>query len=593
MKIQKIIHKIFTFIAVMLAVSCTDDFESMNTDPNRFDNPRPSSLFNGAIRETYSHIGGAVNNEIYLSYSGYIGARGGLFGVYSLSENFINRYYQSFYTDIIVTLRTFINKNEGAPQYSNIIQIAKVWEAYVYSVLVSTFGPVPYSDAIGSGLTAKFDSEIEIYTGVLETLKTAANTMDIDGDKFVVDPIYNGSISQWIKFTNSLRLKIALRISSSAEMSDLSIEHLNDVMLNENEMLESNQDNAVLVGESANVLNWSYAYTKYIFNTNTNLNSYPVANFHFLLNLKTLKDPRLEVYHDIAKDSLSIIDEVFKSGSTTEKIAVSYKIPHYGTTISGTATLNDWGLVNADSPYQGVATDAYSRPEFNKYFSEEAPYNIITAAETYFLKAEAKHLGALGTETVESYYYKGIDRSFEQLELSSDVTTYKEQAGVKWGTSNPGIRDIFGAINSSVDGSNPLDQIVRQRWIAMFYQGHDAWCLTRRTRLVPVQAHYNPNNSVTPRTREYAEVPERLVYPPSERGSNYENYLEAITLLGGDDNLITPLKISIASSNDPQRNPALETRNAEFNYDFASGWYGESEDDLIAKGVTYELLIIE
>jgi len=144
-------------------------------------------------------------------------------------------------------------------------------------------------------------------------------------------------------------------------------------------------------------------------------------------------------------------------------------------------------------------------------------------------------------------------------------------------------------LDSSIS-TDTLEKIVRQRWFAMFYQGLDAWCLNRRTRLIPTQPHYNPDNTLTIRNTEYAEVPERLVFPPSEKGTNTENYQEAVAMLGGLDDIVTPLKISKSFSRVP---PPDEVIDAEYNYDFASGWYGDSEDDLIAKGISYDIIILE
>ena len=580
---------VVVFFVAITNVSCTDEFEQMNTDPNRFLLPKPSSLFNGAVRETYLHVGGYFNNVAFLTYAGYIGQRGGSIGNFSFADARVNTLYQRNYTDIIVTLQTFINVYEENPKYTNRVEIAKVWNAYIYSVLVATFGPIHYSDAIGTKLVVEYDSEKEVYTGLLETLKQASIKLNIEGDSFVVDPIYDGNISKWIKFCNSLRLKLALRISGSTDMSELADNHLNDVMLKEQAMLDANSDNVVLIGEVSNTLNWSYAYENFIFNTGVANSQIPMANFHFLLNLRTFNDPRLEAFHDVAKDSLIINDVLLKSGSSTETINVSYKIPYYGKTISGTSTLADWGLDNSDNPYEGLGDNVYSRPKFDKFFAEDARFDVITAAETYFMKAEARHLGYSGMETVESYYYKGIEKSFEQYGLSDQVAVYKEVDGVKWGTSNPGIRDIFGVIDSSIS-ADPLDQIVRQRWFAMFYQGNDGWCLNRRTRLIPTQPHYNPNNTQTARATVYAEVPERLVFPPSEKGTNTVNYGDALLLLGGPDDLITPLSINKFY----ERTPPPETIiDAEYNNDFASEWYGESEDDLIEKGINYDIIILE
>jgi hypothetical protein len=283
---------------------------------------------------------------------------------------------------------------------------------------------------------------------------------------------------------------------------------------------------------------------------------------------------------DPSPTPLSIEDTVFASGSTTEKIAVRYEIPYYGTPL-WRSPLDAWDLDGDENPFEGVAVEDYSKPSFERFFTEDMTFSVITFAETNFMKAEAALKGWGGSETAEAYYYAGIDASFDQYGVSG-ADMYKEQDGIKWGTESVGRKDLWSVVTSGIS-ADPMDKIVRQRWIAMFYQGHDSWCLQKRTRLLPLVAHHGPEDP--PTVQQYQEIPEKMIYPLTEESINEVGYQDAVAALGGSDEMMTPLKM-----NKPGPDIPWETLPAAYSSEFASHWYGDSEDDLIANGVDYEIL---
>ena len=80
---------------------------------------------------------------------------------------------------------------------------------------------------------------------------------------------------------------------------------------------------------------------------------------------------------------------------------------------------------------------------------QDMSFNIITYAETNFIKAEAQLLGWGGALSAEQYYYQGIEASFLQYGAVGSAE-YKERNGIKWGTSNIGDRDLFGLVTSGI-----------------------------------------------------------------------------------------------------------------------------------------------
>jgi hypothetical protein len=109
-------------------------------------------------------------------------------------------------------------------------------------------------------------------------------------------------------------------------------------------------------------------------------------------------------------------------------------------------------------PFAGVAVEDYSKPSFDRFFTEDMAFSVITFAETNFMKAEAALKGWGGSETAEAYYYAGIDASFDQYGVSG-ADMYKEQDGIKWGTESVGRKDLWSVVTSGIS-ADPMDKIV-------------------------------------------------------------------------------------------------------------------------------------
>ena len=575
MKRIKHIYKFILVFGLVGAFSCTDGFEELNKNPNSFNSAPPENSFAGIVKNTLDLVGGDLNDQMYMNYASYYGGKGGQFPHFFYTDA-VNGWWQRFYVNILKNTQEIIDNYGDNPDYTNRVYIAKIWKSYVYSVMVSTFGGVPMTDALGDNTTANYDSEEQIYTAILNMLKEAGAGIKPAGDKLSKDPIFNGDNTMWIKFANSLRLKIAMRISTG--FPALAQEHASAVLSNEDGLIASNSEN-ILMKWGIEQENWSFNYTRYIFG-DPSADVVPYMNFHFLLNLKTYNDPRMTALANVASKPLLITDTLFASGSSTDKVIVRYPIPFYGKTLATTRALDAWNLNGNLSPLTGVDNSSYSRINSDRFMTQDMSFPIITYAEICFNKAEAKLKGWGGSKTAEEFYYAGIDASFAQLGVSG-AAAYKAQDGIKWGTSSKGDRDLFGVVTSGIS-VDPVDKIVRQSWIAMFGQGHDAWCLMKRTRLLPVIPQFSPDGSLGV---NYVEVPERMIYATTENGINPIAYAAASGILAKGDNMYSPLKM-----NKTYTPVDWEALPAVYNNDFAKKWYGNSVDDLIANGISYEII---
>jgi len=565
-----------SLLIILFSMSCTNDFEEINTNEFIFNEASPEALFTGVVKNTLDLVGGTMNDQMFNTYASFYGGKGGQFNRYFYTEQALDQFWKRFYVNILKNNQDIIDSYSSDSNYSNRVTIAKIWKSYVYSILVSTFGPVPYQEALQGKNAAAYNSEELIYTDILAELKSAFENLDISGDTLAQDPIFNGDLTKWKKFANSLRLKIALRISEG--FPALAEQHGSDAMANEGSLISSNDENASMKW-GLEQENWSFNYSRYVF-VEANDDVVPFMNLHFLLNLKTYKDPRLFKLVEPSNDPITITDVVFRSGSTTEQITVEYELPYFGRPLGGNAGVEGWNLNQNDNILNGLANRRFSRPKLDVFMAADMSYNIITYSEINFIKAEAQLKGWGGSKTGEEYYYDGIEASFQQYGATG-FTDYKNTAGIQWGTTSVGDRGLFGVVTSGIS-NDPIDKITRQRWLASYNQGHDIWCMQKRTRTLPLIDQFAPDGATG---LDYAPLPERLVYPPlSEGGLNNAAYQDAILNLGGNT-LYNELQMN--TSYDPIQ---WETLVPELNQDFGTHFYGDSEDDLIAEGIDYTII---
>ena len=170
----------------------------------------------------------------------------------------------------------------------------------------------------------------------------------------------------------------------------------------------------------------------------------------------------------------------------------------------------------------------------------------MTAAESFFLRAEGALRGWTMGGTAKSFYEQGVRMSFEENNAAG-VDDYLAD-----NTSTPGaFADNVGSDNytfsskvtpawdDNADFEGQLERIITQKWIAIYPDGPEGWSEYRRTdypHLLPVVV----NNSGGTIDDTKAKI-RRLWYPPSEYSGNRQYILEAVGMLGGPDNGATSL----------------------------------------------------
>lgn len=622
---KKIMYLLAGLLFFTGVTSCEDRFEEANTNPNKIYNVRLQDVFPGTIYKSLDCMA-ELNYNYFMWFSRYsfLTFRG------PSDKDNTSGAFTKMYVDILKNLQIGIDKEKNIPEAINRVQIAQIWKAYVYYFMASSFGPMPMQDALNADLNEfRYDSEASIYTEVLNMLDDAISKIDLNKDGFEKDPVYYASgnksdMTRWLKFANTLRLEVAMNTQSA--IPERSLQAIQASMGREDLLMSTVEDNMCPKWGTQKDVDVSWYYTRFLKELDTkpnNIDSYPNVNLYFFIWLRSFNDPRLEAYCQKTfdfEDRFEVRDTLFRQSVIEghelmmDSMIVTYKVPYCPREEYSPVTTGAWevgtydGVNKIPSPFSSanVSRDTYSKVAYD-LVKMDAFHPILTAADANFLAAEAKIKYGLGAKSAEDYYKAGIIASFDQWGVSG-ASDYYEQDGVKWNTNGEGIYDYQGIYKVEVNGEggdeNHLEQIWKQRYLADFFNGHAAWTLERRTRVMnyPPYFYASVNNLPEGSKTTYDYIPERLVYPTEELTKNKVQYYKAIDLLQANspqsspiyhwgDNFFTLLQF--AKTFDTAAGDAKWARGTVvYSSKFAQKWYGKDWDHFL-EGVKKEFPAIK
>lgn len=386
--------------------------------------------------------------------------------------------------------------------------IAMIIKVAAMSRVTDTYGPIPYTQiGVDGRVTVPYDSQETVYNAFFDELDEAIATLSENSSSALVptaDYVYSGNVQQWIKFANSLKLRLAMRISyaNPAKAQEMAESAVNQ----EFGVIESNEDNAA----------WHY------FGSITNP-LFTAINYN----------------GDESRPSAEIV--CYMNGYNDNRRA-SYFV-------------NEDGAFDPDV-YVGLRRSIDRTDEARAYFPSYSAINIsandaiqwMNAAEVAFLRAEGVAVFGFNLGgTAKDFYEQGIRLSFAQWGASGEddyieddrsvPQTYTDPAGLNSYAST--ISDITIKWDESASTEEKQERIITQKWIANWMLGSEAWADYRRTgypRLIPAPAAGNKSGGVVDSNRGARRMP----YPSEENANNYENVQYARDhYLNGPDNMAT------------------------------------------------------
>lgn len=554
------IKNISKFSLILLLIggtisSCTKNFEDYNRNNNgasdgdlKGDGQDLVIFFKNSLMSIYNFSGGGDPNSYQVQQNLNADVFSGFFmsptpfnsGQNNLNYAMVNGWngeaFKVLYLNVLLSIDK-LQKNGLAETYPALWGAALATKVEAASRVTDIYGPIPYSQA-GLSNTPAYDKQSDVYNSFFKELDeavaalksyTAGSPMAAKIDQ--IDLVYPNTANEvrfrnWLKFANSLRLRLAMRIVKvDAALAKTQAEKALDPA--NGGVLENNSENFKITvptdGTFSNPL-WfiskSWADTR----INASLTSYMVG----------LKDPRISKY-------MSPV----------------------------TPTAKDTALFEFKGSYIGIRTGAerIEKDNYQKFSALNTEGNtptftattapvLMTAAEVYFLRAEAALRGWNNAGgTAQSLYEKGVETSFTQWGVTSGLSTYlndntSKAADYEDPTNKDNNAKSPSALtikwNEGATNEEKLERIITQKWLAIFPEGQEAWSEFRRTgypRLFPVVVN-NSGGLIDTKIQI-----RRLPFPQNEDNANKAELQKAIALLGGPDNGGTRLWWDVAKGN--------------------------------------------
>lgn len=493
---------------VALMSSCTGKFEEINTNPCEATQEQIGAdgyIVSGALKSMQGYVCSAEEHEFQFFNIMTGGDLGGYLACqhmgwnaqivqYNPNDGWTNGAFNTQLPNTFVAHKQLKNSTTDPV----ILAVADVIAVNVYSQITNIYGPIPYSKMGADGsLTAPYDSQEEIYHQMFATLTEAIKTLSEHSTSVFnanSDMVYGGKVSSWIKYANTLKLRLAMKVVYADPA--LAQQMAEEAVSNSFGTLESNADNATFVHPQRN--NYYLACVEWNGGDHS-----PAADIICYMN--GYNDPRRPAYF-------------------TEQTLTA-----------------DGGYIGLR---RGLVTNGNATGRESQYnIKTSDPMVWMVSSEAQFLKAEGALRGWNMGGSAGEFYRKGVALSFDQwgvggvdayLCSDSQPEAFTDYRGLGLNAPKP------SAITPKWSDTDPfetsLERIIVQKWIANWsttdYEGWDDIRRTGYPKLFPTANNHSsgliPDDGVA----------HRLPYPTNEKITNSENYAAAVALLNGNgDNM--------------------------------------------------------
>lgn len=424
--------KLILILTAIFFASCSNNLESLNENIKDPSSVPGESLFTGAQKNLVDQmvdLNVNINNTKlwaqYLQETTYTDES----NYDQVGRNVPQRHWRTMYRDVLKdfneSAKVISATNYALPAdqltKANKLVVIEILTIYTYSILVETFGDIPYTEAIDiDNLLPKYDDGLTVYKDLIVRLSAAINALDTTNGSFGdTDRIYEGDTSKWKLFANSLKLRMGILLS--------------DV---DNALAKQTVEDAVAGGVfTSSADDATYTYLSADPNTNPIHDNLILSGRHDFVAgktiidmMNTLNDPRRPLY---------FLD-----------VAGSYIGGEIGSTSNYSSHSHVSAMVEA-AETEGV---------------------IFNYTEVEFLLAEAAARTFNVGGTAKDHYDAGVMSSIETWGgTTADATTYLAQATVDYDTTL--------AVSTA---ATPWKEVIgNQKWIALYNRGIEAWTSIR------------------------------------------------------------------------------------------------------------------
>jgi len=465
--------KLIYSLILLLALGGCANFDDYQIDPNRTTKGEPGLILTGIQVSAFNEV----------TFSAAMAVRY-LANVESIrDEQYYNWQRASFgtYNNLRQVLK-MVEEAESAEK-PNYLALAKYFRSYFTLSLTNTFGNIPYSEALKGNaeepiFTAVYDTQEDIFIGILDELKEANNMLNTENGIISGDVIYNGDIQKWKKAINSLSLRVLISLSKKEGNTNIGvINRFQEIVNNQSQypIFTSNEDNTALPFYDLDDNQYTYFNSNWI---KTNI----YFDESFVNHLKSRQDPRLFVIAQKEENGSSLPNDDFNA--------------YGGVDGSELITLNSGRISGGEG---SLIAERYYNDPVNE------PSIALGYAEVEFSLAEASARGWISSDA-SIHYENGIRASLNFYNInSSEIEEYLENPQVVY------------------NSQNGIEMIVTQKYLSTFMNsGWEPFYNQRRTGFPEFSTDGGGvlNDGM---------VPKRWMYPESEIQTNNENLQTAIS----------------------------------------------------------------
>ena len=507
---MKKIFRIVMFFTAAAFVSCADELD-INNDPNSPAQITPGLALASAEASIITVVGGELTNlgGFYAQYQSQAPTAGQYESIdqYNLNATYANRFWTELYAGGLNDLEFVITESNKTGDTGTAL-IATCLKAYTFQVLVDLFGDVPYTEALQglANITPAPTPGEDVYADLITKIDAAIaayNADPVDSDVGGQDMIYGGDTDSWIKFANTLKLRMYIRMAYTAQANPAAVTAL---------MAEGN-----FIDEDAAFANFNKTLDK--------------TNPFYGVQIST-QGTGLGDVNNVASNTL--MEFYIANGDERKELVFRPK----ATSATAPAIMYVSIAQGSGDEFNDTALN-YSRPNINPEF----PVFLLTVAESNFLQAEAlvRYAGGAGAKekydagvlasfVTDATYFLSNDDLDGVFELSDNDDEWDPVYTVAQATAFASAHTAPGGTYEYIDAGSVegnVRQIIIQKWASLaFVNNLEAYVETTRTKypevVVEGSEDYTIGNRIPSRISVLSgtSVPSILFYPEQEVNRN-------------------------------------------------------------------------
>lgn len=522
------IKSLLALAAALLALASCTDFDELNTNPTKSTTIDPNSQLSYTQLMTW---GDWMTVQTYAFYCAPFAqlmqgdwATTQYGGQYRRNNEYMNGLWERIYAISLKNLADVMQRTEGVALHNNVRQTARIMQVYYFTILTDLYGDIPYAEAgkgyISDLVSPVYNTQKYIYHDMLRELREAAAALDGDEQRATGDVVYGGDVLKWKRLANSMRLRLAMRLTKVEPQTALAEVK---ALLEDADGLLTAEDDALIRYMDLN--DWEVdefrrnALAQMWYGRET----YPTCYICSTLwdQLRRTEDPRtLRIARCYLESNYTSIP--FGRADVTDEILSTQGWKQFQPVQPGSFWYTHWPNGYWSNTYQEWVDKGCIPALNNAFLKGNNPGVLMTYAEVQLLLAEAKarwgaQLPAGGT--AEEHYANGVTAAMKLLaeyglEIpDAEITTFL--------AANPLPEELEGRLRA----------VNEQLWVLHLTNLPEAYANWRRSGYPALR----PATEYGALTIDAQTIPRRLNYPQNEVSYNNASYREAIAAMGGVD----------------------------------------------------------